>query len=63
MTYVHVVTSDFHDIGHEKIPCRAALVCAACFIGCVFGLLIGSPVWGAAADKFGRKKVSHGMCY
>jgi len=23
-----------------------------------FGFLIGGPVWGVAADKFGRKKVS-----
>ena len=26
VTYVHIVTSDFHDIGHEKNPYRAALV-------------------------------------
>ena len=25
VTYVHIVTSDFHDIGHGKNPCRAAL--------------------------------------
>ena len=23
-----------------------------------FGFLVGGPVWGIAADKFGRKKVS-----
>ena len=26
VTYVHIITSDFHDIGHEKNPCRAALI-------------------------------------
>ena len=26
VTYVHIVTSDFHDIGHEKNQCRAALI-------------------------------------
>ena len=25
VTCVHIVTSDFRDIGHEKNPCRAAL--------------------------------------
>ena len=24
--YVHIVTSDFHDIGHEKKSCCAALI-------------------------------------
>ena len=26
VTYIHIVTSDFCDIGHRKISCRAALV-------------------------------------
>ena len=28
-----------------------------------FGFLTGAPVWGAAADKFGRKRVSYKKNY